>query len=137
MSKNELFEALKRVDNDVKLEDIDSIFTTIDANKDGFVNYDELLTSRINRKLKSKEARLRKLFMSFDYDGDGTITVKELQATWESVHNQTSKSIDFQGIIQEVDKNNDGKIDYEEFLSAFGKLNTNSMEASHAIGDEK
>eukprot|EP01084_Bolivina_argentea_P153810 268164_1 len=120
----ELFCALQKIDKDITMQDVQSIFHSIDANNDGFVSYDELLSTRINRKLKSKESRLKKVFKSFDYNGDGKITLSELKAVWESVIKGSANSCDFKKLIKEVDTNNDGTIDYEEFMAVFGKLST-------------
>mmetsp|Transcript_29982 Transcript_29982/g.47846 ORF Transcript_29982/g.47846 Transcript_29982/m.47846 type:complete len:577 (+) Transcript_29982:61-1791(+) len=131
ISKNELFDALKKIDEEVTMEDVDEMFSSIDANNDEFVSYEELLSSRINRKLNSKESRLKKVFASFDYNGDGKLTLEELKAVWESVeHRSASRAPDFAQLIKEVDTNGDGYIDYEEFLSAFGKKSAIDVGAS-------
>jgi len=128
ISPDELHHALKRIDPDVTLQDAKSIVVAIDADHNGYISFDEILSARINRKLKSKESRLRKVFQSFDYNGDGKITAMELEAAWESVFQESTESLDFKEIIEEIDKDGDGAINYEEFIAAFCKSRRGSME---------
>merc|ERR1712204_43830 len=118
---DELSAALKKIDNEVTMTDIQSIFAAIDVNRDGVLSFDEIISARINRKLQSKESRLKKVFGSFDYNHDGMITERELEASWQSVMIHSDTKCNFKQIIHEVDKNYDGQIDYEEFLQAFTK----------------
>ena len=133
ISREELFQALKEIDTDLTADDIQSILRSIDANNDGYMDYDELLTSRINRKLQSKEARLRKVFKALDLDDNGKISSAELKAALESVSAQSNMTIDksqCDKLISEVDKNNDGEIDFEEFISMFMDQNGDGIDKS-------
>jgi Ca2+-binding EF-hand superfamily protein len=58
---------------------------------------------------------LKHAFEYFDKDGNGTITLEELkESLWSDDLLLDEKEIE--GIIQEIDKNEDGMIDYKEFL---------------------
>merc|ERR1712202_13317 len=87
ITEEELFDALKKIDPDITRDDVASILQSIDADNDGFMDYDELLSSRIARKLQSNEDRLRKVFQLLDFDGGGTISspssrARSTQSTW-------------------------------------------------------
>lgn len=127
ISSVELHHSLQRVDPDVTFDDAQSIVAAIDADHNGLCSFDEILSARINRKLKSKESRLRKVFQFFDHDHDGKINAKELEAVWESVFRESARSLNFKEIISGVDQDGDGVIDYEEFISAFCKSGKGSL----------
>lgn len=61
-------------------------------------------------------------FKLLDKDNSGTISKKELQACFSggSQESDLMKSFDsvWSGILLEVDTNNDGEIDFEEFQTA-------------------
>eukprot|EP01084_Bolivina_argentea_P160342 279237_1 len=120
ISSNELFDALKTIDQDVTIEDAKSILRSLDANNDGYMDWDELLSSRINRKLQSKEERLRKVFRALDLDDSGKISADELKAALESINEQSTIKIEeCIELIKDADVNNDGEIDFEEFITMF------------------
>eukprot|EP00483_Globobulimina_turgida_P002136 UN02138 len=121
ISANELYDALQIIDKDVSLTDAKSILCSLDANNDGYMDWDELLSSRINRKLQSKEERLRKVFKALDLDRSGKISADELKSALESINDNKSK-VKIQQcmqLIKDADLNNDGEIDFEEFITMF------------------
>jgi calcium-dependent protein kinase len=110
---------LKDVDPRVQKEEVEQMFQAIDANNDGAVDYDELVTMRINKKLRSKESRLRKVFQALDKDGDGYVTTEELHQALDSVSDQPVTMEYCAALISEVDLNCDGRVSYEEFLKVW------------------
>ena len=105
------------------MTDINSIFKSIDADNNGYMDYDELLTSRINIKLQSNEARLRKVFKLLDCDNSGKISPKELKLALDSIDKQQKLTKQkCAELIKTADKNGDGEIDFEEFIQLFKKL---------------
>ena len=120
ISEQELFEALKTIDGDITIKDTKSILCSLDANNDGYMDWDELLSSRINRKLQSKEERLRKVFKALDLDNSGKISADELKAALESINDMKTIKIEkCMELIKDADLNNDGEIDFEEFITMF------------------
>ena len=69
------------------------------------------MLARVNRQISAKEERLWNAFRRLDLNGDGKVTTDELQ--------QVLGDEDAAELIKEVDSNNDGVIDYDEFLSVF------------------
>ena len=58
---------------------------------------------------------LRQAFDLFDTDGSGTIDPKELRAAMQSLGFETKNQTNYQ-MIQDIDKDGDGDIDFDEFL---------------------
>ena len=58
---------------------------------------------------------LRQAFDLFDTDGSGTIDPKELRAAMQSLGFETKNQTIYQ-MIQDIDKDGDGDIDFDEFL---------------------
>jgi len=123
ITEQELYDALKESDPDITMDDVKSIMHAVDADNDGFMDFDELLSSRIARKLQSSEDRLRKVFKLLDFDGGGTISAKELKGALDSIElDETMTDNKCDELIKECDKDGDGEIDFEEFISLFKKL---------------
>ena len=100
-----------------------SILTAIDADNDGYMDYDELLSSRIARKLQSNEDRLRKVFGLLDFDRSGKISKSELKSALDSVDLDKKVSEEkCEELIKECDVDGDGEINFEEFIALFRKL---------------
>ena len=58
-----------------------------------------------------------KEFLCLDADGDGTITVDELEKVLRSMRGKSKPSeIEIQKAIKEIDKNGDGTIDMDEYV---------------------
>jgi len=62
----------------------------------------------------------KEAFALFDKDGDGTITAKELGMVMRSL-NQNPTELELKEMIDEVDTNNNGSIEFNEFLVMMAK----------------
>ena len=65
-------------------------------------------------------AEFKEAFSLFDRDGDGTITVKELGTVMRSL-GQNPTEAELQDMINEVDVDGNGCIDFPEFLSLMAR----------------
>lgn len=112
---------------------------TVDVNGDGSVDFDEFVTlyqsmnckgpqeDEANRDLTDEEADLVEAFGVFDQNGDGLITVEELQSVLKSLGLKEGRTIgECRKMIQKIDKDGDGAVNYMEFkemMSAgFGEM---------------
>jgi len=120
ITEEELYQALHKVDPGLTREECHTIMLSVDANSNGVIEFDELLSTRINRKLISKEERLRKVFKCLDTDGSRTLEPDEVFAALNSIHKDISVA-KCKELMEAADTNHDGKIDYEEWLAMFGK----------------
>ena len=65
-------------------------------------------------------AEFKEAFSLFDKDGDGTITTKELGTVMRSL-GQNPTEAELQDVINEVDANGNGTIDFPEFLTMISR----------------
>eukprot|EP00298_Acanthocystis_sp_HF-20_P011086 c19223_g2_i1.p1 GENE.c19223_g2_i1~~c19223_g2_i1.p1 ORF type:complete len:250 (-),score=100.12 c19223_g2_i1:126-800(-) len=69
---------------------------------------------------KKQITELKEAFSCFDRDGDGSISVKELGDVIRSLGTDPSES-ELQDLVNEVDVDGDGHIDFSEFLTMMAK----------------
>lgn len=69
----------------------------------------------LDSRLGSAEEQMRNAFRVFDIDGNGLIDADELRLTMQELGEKLTDR-DVEAMIVAVDKNRDGKIDYEEFI---------------------
>eukprot|EP00977_Amphora_coffeiformis_P010295 scaffold2385_cov178-Amphora_coffeaeformis.AAC.12 len=79
-------------------------------------------SSSLERNLtKDDMATLEETFSMFDKDGGGTISTEELHGIFKQLGNDISKA-DVVALIKSVDINNDGEMDFKEFVSMMKKM---------------
>lgn len=64
----------------------------------------------MQRKLAAKEERIWEAFQRLDLDGDGRVTLAEIETVMKA------NSSDARKFIAEVDKDGDGCVSYDEFI---------------------
>jgi len=69
---------------------------------------------------EEQTAEFREAFALFDKDGDGTISTKELGTVMKSL-GQKPTVAELNDMINEVDSDGNGEIDFDEFLSMMAK----------------
>jgi len=77
------------------------------------VDYTEFIAATLQRANYLRNDRLLEAFLNFDKDKSGQITKEELL---QALKANKSQEKEIEKFIKAVDKNNDGKIDYNEFL---------------------
>lgn len=89
----------------------------LDLDGSGCIDYSEFLAAALERKHYLQEDACRNVFTFFDRDGNGTISPEELQQVLNS--GSLKGEVDSQfldQVLQEVDRNGDGAIDFDEFM---------------------
>ena len=73
---------------------------------------------------KEEKAKLTSIFKSFDKNGDGVLSRDELISGYAQLYGSVERAtIEVEQILQRVDINGNGTVDYSEFLAANLKLN--------------
>lgn len=94
-------------------QNVEQIFKSMDTDKSGKIDYTEFLAATLDEKIYLKEQRLYEVFRAFDKDESGKISKEELMKVLQ-IEDDPDKKIG--KLIDEIDKNKDGEIDYNEFL---------------------
>ena len=98
-----------------------NIFNSLDLDGSGKISYDEFLTAMISSKKVVTEERLEKAFKLFDKDNSGKLSVKEIKAVFGGTEEQWKK------VIDEIDLNNDGEVDFNEFKIMMVNMDKNEI----------
>ncbi|KAK4382344.1 Calcium-dependent protein kinase [Sesamum angolense] len=113
-SLEELKNGLERVGADLKDSEIVGLMQAADVDNSGTIDYGEFVAAMLHLNKIQKEDHMYAAFSYFDKDGSGYITQDELQLACEQFGLENVRIDD---IIREVDQDNDGRIDYNEFVA--------------------
>ena len=98
-----------------------NIFNNLDLDGSGKISYDEFLSAMISSKKVVTEERLEKAFKMFDKDNSGKLSVKEIKAVFGGTEEQ------WKNVINEIDLNNDGEVDFAEFKIMMENMDKNKI----------
>ncbi|QCE05631.1 calcium-dependent protein kinase [Vigna unguiculata] len=116
----ELKAGLKRVGANLNESEIYDLMQAADIDNSGTIDYGEFLAATLHRNKIEREDHLFAAFSYFDKDGSGYITQEELQQACDEFG---IKDVRLEEIIKEIDEDNDGRIDYNEFVAMMQKGN--------------
>ncbi|XP_047325158.1 calcium-dependent protein kinase 26-like [Impatiens glandulifera] len=117
---DELKAGLRRYGSTLKDTEIRDLMDAADVDNSGTIDYGEFIAATIHLNKLEREEHLVAAFRYFDKDGSGYITVDELQQACAEHH---MTDVLLEDIIKEVDQDNDGRIDYQEFVAMMQKGN--------------
>ncbi|KAI3721910.1 hypothetical protein L2E82_32929 [Cichorium intybus] len=109
----ELKEGLVKAGANFKDLDMNKLMESADIDNDGTIDYGEFIAAMLHCNKIQKEDHLFAAFSYFDKDGSGYITAEELHQACEKFG---LGDIPLEEIMKEVDQDNDGRIDYSEFV---------------------
>ena len=110
----------KEQNENVDKQFINDLFDIIDADGSAGIEYEEFIRAACDKKKFLDDKVLMFAFDYFDKDKNGIIALSEIK----NVFNQEIEipEDDFQTVIDEVDINHDGIIDFEEFKIMMKKI---------------
>ncbi|KAB1993894.1 hypothetical protein ES319_D13G063500v1 [Gossypium barbadense] len=117
---DELKAGLRSYGSTLKDTEIRDLMDAADVDNSGTIDYGEFIAATVHLNKLEREEHLVAAFRYFDKDNSGYITVDELQQACTE-HNMTDVLLE--DIIREVDQDNDGRIDYGEFVAMMQKGN--------------
>ncbi|XP_072971460.1 calcium-dependent protein kinase 27-like [Typha angustifolia] len=116
----ELKAGLERVGASLQESEIYALMQAADIDNSGTIDYGEFVAATLHLNKTEREDHIVAAFSYFDKDGSGYITVDELQQACDEFG---IEDILLEDIIREVDQDNDGRIDYNEFVAMMQNSN--------------
>lgn len=117
----ELKAGLPKLGTKLSESEVKQLMEAADVDGNGTIDYLEFITATMHMNRVEKEEHLYKAFEYFDKDRSGYITMEELESALKKYNMGDEKTI--KEIIAEVDTDNDGRINYDEFVAMMRKGN--------------
>ncbi|XP_020689724.1 calcium-dependent protein kinase 24-like isoform X1 [Dendrobium catenatum] len=117
---DELKDGLRRFGAELTEHEIQALMDAADIDNSGTIDYGEFLAATLHLNKLEREENLVSAFSYFDKDGSGYITIDELSQACKDF-GLIDAHLD--EMIKEIDQNNDGQIDYAEFVTMMRKGN--------------
>ena len=130
ISVKELEDILRSMRLKLKLTDkqIERVLKQIDTNNDGSIDAEELMvvlekydTEGVVYKALHLRSSIRQEFLKYDEDGNGYITKDEMVEIIKDRTGLTIPQKQIERLMKDSDKNDDGKVNYEEFVALMSK----------------
>ncbi|KAA8550014.1 hypothetical protein F0562_001698 [Nyssa sinensis] len=117
----ELKQGLSKQGTKLSEYEVKQLMEAADADGNGTIDYDEFITATMHLNRTDREEHLYTAFQYFDKDNSGYITIEELEQALREFGMNDGR--DIKEIISEVDADNDGRINYDEFVAMMRKGN--------------
>ncbi|KAK3139796.1 hypothetical protein QOZ80_5AG0390430 [Eleusine coracana subsp. coracana] len=124
----ELKAGLHRVGANMKEPEIHQLMQAADIDNSGTIDYGEFIAATLHLNKVEREDHLFAAFQYFDKDGSGYITADELQQACDEFG---IEDVRLEDMIGEVDQDNDGRIDYNEFVAMMQKSTSGFGKKGH------
>ncbi|XP_057722837.1 calmodulin-like protein 3 [Arachis stenosperma] len=133
ISKEELLESVTKLGLGVMKHDLIQMIARLDANGDGYVDFDEF--ERLYKNVMGdddvcggggdEEEDMKEAFKLFDQNGDGFVSGEELSSVLCSLGLRQGKKTleDCKNMIKKVDLDGDGMLDFKEFKQMIKLVN--------------
>ena len=124
INKTELLKGLSERYKSKTLEkDVDEIYKNLDMDNNGYIGYEEFVRAAVSKDHFVRDNVLRFAFRYFDKDDSGEITFDEIEELFaQSIPDRQKVHETLEGIIKEVDQDNDNRINFEEFSVVMKKM---------------
>ncbi|KAI3778505.1 hypothetical protein L2E82_07858 [Cichorium intybus] len=115
----ELKIGLSKLGSKLAEAEIQQLMEAADVDKSGTIDYHEFVAATMHRHKLDKEENLYKTFLFFDKDHSGYITRDELKHAMAQYGMGDEATLD--EVLDDVDTDKDGKINYDEFVTMMRK----------------
>lgn len=129
LSMEELRQGIESIGHEEFPGDIEEILQGLDQDHSGSIDYNEFLASTLSQKEYLEEDLCKAAFRVFDVTGSGKITIDELKLVLSSPMMNPAdrpKKDEYDELMNEVDENGDGEIDFDEFMKMMRRPATTS-----------
>ena len=122
ITKEELYNGLQHYldkKGDELKNEVELIFSHIDADHNGFIEYEEFIRAAIDKNYFLSDNFIKFAFSYFDRDGSGNITMEEVRNLFylnEKNKKSTEAEKQLKSSFDEIDINHDGSLSFEEFV---------------------
>jgi len=123
LTAKELEEGMQKAGMEKLPAELEQILKDVDSNGSGHIDYTEFLAATLDRKKYIAEDVCWAAFRVFDKDGSGSISRDELAQVLSDGEVKAVAQTDLNELLDEVDKNGDGEIDFQEFMQMMRKVN--------------
>ncbi|KAJ4701144.1 putative Calcium-dependent protein kinase [Melia azedarach] len=127
---DELKAGLKRVGSQLMESEIKALMDAADIDNNGTIEYGEFIAATLHLNKMEREENLVAAFSFFDKDGSGYITIDELQQACKEFG---LGEVHLDEIVKEIDQDNDGRIDYAEFVAMMRTGDTAGVSRSRTM----
>ena len=110
--RTELKETLLNFVSEEFLQNFDEIFSLLDGDHNGYIDYEEFLRATLDKKLLTNEKMLKLAFNFFDEEGCGFISRDKIKNYF--IDGTINEEL-FNNIFDEIDLDKNGRIDFDEF----------------------
>lgn len=115
----ELAESVSKIGHVQITQQLVDAMQSLDINDDRQIGYTEFIAATLDRRSWWMEEKCWEAFNTFDKDGSGKITLKELTSIIENKDLQDSFGSETAArVLKQYDTDHDGVIDFREFVSA-------------------
>mmetsp|Transcript_99098 Transcript_99098/g.279980 ORF Transcript_99098/g.279980 Transcript_99098/m.279980 type:complete len:526 (-) Transcript_99098:23-1600(-) len=138
LSVGELKEGLQKAGVAVP-EDLREMMDSIDTDGSGVIDYSEFMAATMDKRKYIQEDVCWRAFKTFDVDGSGCIDKEELKrllgmhGVGDVMQVQVTEN-EVNAIMQEVDLNGDGRIDFDEFLAMMRRAQNKDPSKQRVFG---
>lgn len=120
LSYDELLYAYKYANTALTEQDFKDLFVRLDTNGSKQVEYTEFIAAALDKKKILTETRIEQCFKMFDKNGDNKISAEELRSVFEG--KQSIEKEYWELMIKDVDENQNGEVDFDEFKKILNKI---------------
>ncbi|ONK78533.1 uncharacterized protein A4U43_C02F19830 [Asparagus officinalis] len=117
----ELKQGLTKQGTKLSEMEVKQLMEAADADGNGTIDYEEFITATMHMNRMDREEHLYTAFQYFDKDNSGFITIEELEQALKEKGLYDGGNI--KDIISDADSDNDGRINYSEFVEMMKKGN--------------
>merc|ERR1711924_541190 len=99
---------------------LQDVFDKVDTDRNGVIDYTEFLAGTVDKRVALQNDKCWSAFNAFDRDNSGKISREEISQVLgtENVQHAFGYSAEqIQKLMEEFDKDGDGEIDFNEFMT--------------------